>query len=413
MHILIVTPAFSPFTGGGERHTSALARHLVDRGQKVTVLTSSALQEPDFLQGCGQDVVVEGVGSDMTIIRMPIRPMPGGFRGLLAWRKGMVMLSPLPGTRAALQHMAQRVPGLLKVDEAFASVEGPVDIAHGFNISWEYAMLAAWNYAHQNGVPYIATPYAHLGTGPRDPVALNSTMRHQRHMLSTADMLLTLTAVEARGLQERGVHPPKVKVSGSGVDIPQTVAAPPEEGASLRPYVLFVGRMSYDKGAIHAAQAVLRLREQGSRIQLLLIGLETDEFGRFYKGLPASEQLGIHVLGFVDESIKHAYLMDAEALLLPSRTDSFGIVLLESWHHGRPVIGADAGGIPGVVDDGQNGILVPFGDIPALSEAIKLLTENQQLSRELGENGRQKLIANYTWEAVTNNVLDAYREVVD
>jgi glycosyltransferase involved in cell wall biosynthesis len=96
---------------------------------------------------------------------------------------------------------------------------------------------------------------------------------------------------------------------------------------------------------------------------------------------------------------------------LPSRTDSFGIVLLESWLYSRPVVAAAAGGIPGVVDNGKNGILVPFGDIPSLANAIKLLIEDQELNSILGENGRQKLDLNFTWDAVTEKVLSAYHDV--
>ncbi|NCF65584.1 MAG: glycosyltransferase [Chloroflexi bacterium] len=413
MHILIATPAFPPFIGGGERHTGTLARHLVDRGHAVTILTSTALKEPDLWRGCGQDVKVETVGSNLKIVRTPIRKMPGGIRGLLAWRKSMVMLSALPGTIAVLQTMAKRVPPLVKLDQALTYINRTVDVVHGFNISWEHAMMAGWKYARQNGLPFIASPLAHLGAGPRDRVALNSTMRHQRHMLSTADLLLTNTSIEARGLQERGVDHVEFKVAGPGVDIPETIVTMPKAGAILSPYVIFVGRTSYDKGAIHAAQAVLHLRNQGSNIRLVLIGRETDEFHRFYDDLPASDQQALHVLGYVEESLKHAYLKEAEALLLPSRSDSFGIVLLESWLYSRPVIAAASGGIPDVVDDGKNGILVPFGDISSLSSAIKLLSENQELSRALGENGYQKLVARYTWAAVTDIVVDAYREVVD
>ena len=113
-----------------------------------------------------------------------------------------------------------------------------------------------------------------------------------------------------------------------------------------------------------AVRAVLRLRERGSDIRLVMIGQETEEFRQFYNELPDSEKRFVHMLGFVEESLKHAYLRDAKALLLPSRTDSFGIVLLESWLYSRPVVAAAAGGIPGVVDNGNTGILVPFGDIP-------------------------------------------------
>ena len=74
-------------------------------------------------------------------------------------------------------------------------------------------------------------------------------------------------------------------------------------------------------------------------------------------------------------------------------------------------IRAAAGGIPGVVDNGKNGILVPFGDIPSLANAIKLLIEDQELNSILGENGRQKLALNFTWEAVTEKVLSGYYDV--
>jgi glycogen(starch) synthase len=411
MHILIATPAFPPFIGGGERHTGTLARSLVENGHSVTVLTSAALKEVDFWLGQGQEVEVEEDNPNLRIIRMPIRPTPGGLRGLLAWRKSMVLISKLPGTKTLLQTMAERLPPLSKIDEALNCLNRPVDVVHGFNISWEHAMMVGWRYAYRNGIPYMASPLAHLGTNSRDRVALNSTMVHQRYMLSTADMLLTNTSIEAQGLQSRGVHTVNVAVAGPGVDIPESVAEFPESSERWKPYVLFIGRASYDKGALHAVQAVLRLQERGSRIHLVMIGQETEEFHQFYENLSDSEKRYVHVLGFVEENLKHAYLRDALALLLPSRTDSFGIVLLESWLYGRPVIAAEAGGIPGVVDNGKNGILVPFGDIPSLANAIQLLIEDRELNSILGENGRQKLLANFTWEAVTDKVISAYHEV--
>ncbi len=411
MHILIATPAFPPFIGGGERHTGTLARHIVERGHTVTVFTSSATSEASFWQGCGHDIEADAENSKFTIIHAPIQPMPGGLRGLLAWRKCMVLLSELPGTLGLLQTMARRVPALMKVEEAMNMIEQPVDIVHGFNISWEHAMLAAWEYAREQTVPFVASPLAHLGTGPGDRVAKNSTMRHQRHMLSTADMLLTNTAIEARGLQDMGIDPAQVDVAGPGVNIPESVPTLPAAGLALKPYVLFVGRTSRDKGVFQAVRALLQLRDQGSDLQLVLIGLETEEFGHYIDRLPAADRQVIHSMGYVDEGLKHAYLKEAVALLLPSRTDSFGIVLLESWLYGRPVIAAAAGGIPAVVDEGQNGLLIPFGDVPALAGAIQLLAENQALNQELGQNGRQKLLAQYTWDAVTTKVLHAYVEV--
>ncbi len=412
MHVLIVTPAFPPFVGGGERHTGTLAKQLHQRGHTVSVLTSHATHERDFWLGAEGELSCETLEPGLTIIRVPVKPVRGGWQGLLAWRKAMVSFSALPGTLGLLQKMAEKVPSLQKINKALAAVDYPVDVIHGFNISWEYPMMAAWRYAQEQQRPFVASPLAHLGTGPKDKVALNSTMRHQRVMLETADMLITNTVLEAQGLKERGVNLRDFRVAGPGVDIPQTVASFPEENLPQKPFVLFIGRATAEKGAIHAAQAVLKLRRGGSDIRLAMIGRGTDTFNQYYNDLSPIEQEGIFHLGLVHESLKHAYLKEARALLLPSRTDSFGIVLLESWLHGRPVIAANAGGIPAVVDDGQNGILVPYGDVQALAEAVRLLVQDSQLNQEMGEKGYQKLMARYTWEAVTDIVEEAYQATI-
>ncbi len=411
MHIVIATPAFPPFVGGGERHTGTLAHNLVARGHSVTVVTSAAEREQDLWQGRGRQVTFEEVRPGLIVIRTPLQPVRGGYRGLLAWRKSMVLLSSLPGTGSTLQAMATLVPPMTAVDEALSLIPEPVDVVHGFNISWEHAMMAGREYAFRGQLPFVASPLAHLGSGRRDRVALNSTMRHQIQLLSSADMLLTNTADEAARLQARGVNVPRIGVAGPGVDVPDVVADLPGPARDWQPYLLFVGRLSQDKGAIHAAQAVLHLRSQGSPVQLVLIGRETDEFSNYYNGLSRAEQEGLHILGFVEESLKHAYLRDAAALVLPSRSDSFGIVLLESWLYGCPVIAASSGGIPSVVDDGENGYLVPYGDVLALSAAIRVVTEDQELNHTLGEAGRRKLHANYTWDIITEKVLAAYQTV--
>ena len=92
--------------------------------------------------------------------------------------------------------------------------------------------------------------------------------------------------------------------------------------------------------------------------------------------------------------------------------DSFGLVFLEAWAHGKPVIGARAGGIPGVVDDGENGILVNFGDVHAMTEAVRLLLFDQLLRQQMGENGRLKVRSKYNWEQITGQVLGVYETVL-
>ena len=70
-----------------------------------------------------------------------------------------------------------------------------------------------------------------------------------------------------------------------------------------------------------------------------------------------------------------------------------------------------AGGIPAVVDHGENGLLVPFGDVPALANAMQRLLADASLRGALGANGQQKVRRDYTWPAVASRVLSLYQEV--
>ena len=142
------------------------------------------------------------------------------------------------------------------------------------------------------------------------------------------------------------------------------------------------------------------------------VGQKTEEFERFYEQLADAGKQVIRPIGILDEQTKHALLSEAAMLMLPSRTDSFGIVLLEAWAHGKPVVAARVGGIPGVVDDGENGILVNFGDVQAMKSAVQLLLVDQALNHSMGTSGREKVLTHYNWEHLTDRMLDVYETVL-
>lgn len=411
MRLLWLTPAYPPFTGGGERYAHALATHLAQMGTAVTIFTSHATREQDFWRGVSNPPAWEHDGQ-IPVLRLPIRPFPGGWRGLLAYRKLMVLLSALPGAHSRLlPRMARRIPPIDGLQSALAQLPPEFDLVHGFNISWEWPLWAGWQWAQEHGLPFVATPFMHFGTG-QDRVARNTTMAHQRQILMGSSRVLALTAVEQQGLQQMGVE--RVTVVGGGVEAPPSLgdtAVLSQQHQLTPPYALFIGRASKEKGAIHAAQAVLALAQQGIPITLALIGQQSPEFAHFYGRLTPTQQQWIRPLGILSENDKHTLLAGAVALLLPSRTDSFGIVLLEAWTHAIPVIGARAGGIPGVVDHEQNGLLVPFGDVPALSAALRRLLQEPALRRHLGEQGQQKVAQQYTWPQVAAHVLAAYAQL--
>lgn len=416
MHVVFFTPAFPPFIGGGERYARSLALALAAHGVQITVVTSHASREPQLWQGTDEQSVDRQKDGPLTLIRCPIRPFPGGWRGLLLWRKVMVLLSMLPGDRTGLlSAMAHRVPPVIGTAEALAHLHAIPTLVHGFNLSWEHLLISACNYAQSHRLPFIVTPFTHFGAGEHARVARNTTMDHQRKLLNEAHAVLALTKVERDRFARWQIRPQRVAVVGGGVDPAPAVddlAAILDDLGLHRPFALFVGRANYDKGAIHAARATLQLAPDGLPLTLVLAGQITEEFRRFLQGVSTSEQKRLRALGPVDEPTKHALLQASIMLLLPSQAESFGIVMLEAWQHATAVIAARAGGIPGVVDDERNGLLVPFGDVDALAAAMRRLLTDESFRRELGRRGKEKVQRQYRWDRVAQRVLDVYHEVL-
>jgi glycosyltransferase involved in cell wall biosynthesis len=98
----------------------------------------------------------------------------------------------------------------------------------------------------------------------------------------------------------------------------------------------------------------------------------------------------------------------ASVFVLPSRTDSFGIVFLEAWCNQLPVIGADAGGIPDVIRAGVTGSLVPFADVPALCDALIMLLTDHDLATQYAQAGYAEVLAQHTWEHVFARIYPHY-----
>ncbi len=268
LHVALVSPAYPPLPGGGERYVAALARGLVAADAQVTVVTSAATAEADFWNGV--ETRSERDEAGVRVIRLPILPAAGGRDALMRRRRLMVLLSAMPGDQSSmLAGMARRFPAIDGLDETLDGLGG-VDVVHGFNISWEHGLVAAHEYSRRAAVPLVVTPFAHLGESSLGRVARNSTMNHQLRLLRDAARVLVLTRLEADGLARYHVRPERLEVIGSGVDpIPDDYAESPyfspEHHEARGNFGVYIGRQSFDKGALHAADAVRALAPAGSR----------------------------------------------------------------------------------------------------------------------------------------------------
>jgi glycosyltransferase involved in cell wall biosynthesis len=172
--------------------------------------------------------------------------------------------------------------------------------------------------------------------------------------------------------------------------------------------VLFMGVLTKDKGAAHVVEAMRVLWDAGVEATLVMVGQPVDEFERYWRRLPARVTQRIVRTGIVSEQAKRDALAAADLFVLPSRVDSFGIVFLEAWANRLPVIGARAGGIPGVVDEGEDGLLAAYGDVQSIAASIKRLLDDAALRLALGANGERKVAQRYTWDWIFQRLNHIY-----
>jgi glycosyltransferase involved in cell wall biosynthesis len=128
-------------------------------------------------------------------------------------------------------------------------------------------------------------------------------------------------------------------------------------------------------------------------------GASSPDFERFLAAMPGgSPPSWVHFRGRLPLPETADFYAALDLFALPSRTDSFGIVILEAWANGLPVVAAAAGGLIEVVRDGETGILVPFGDVDRLASALGRLLDRLEEGRALGEAGRAQVASGYTWD---------------
>ncbi|MGQ9491408.1 MAG: glycosyltransferase family 4 protein [Anaerolineae bacterium] len=424
MRILLVTPFYPPFISGAAVYASGIAQDLASNGRTVLVLTTTARCPADFWQPSAepplpQREILSGVEVERLALAYPW-PAPYPF-GLLRraghWlhRTGL----PLAVQQPLLRWLGRWMPPLPELGTALDRLVPATDLVHAFDSSWDGLFTAAAEATHRYRKPFVVTPLMHLGDAG---IRAHFQMVHQVGVYRQADAILALSQAEAAEYARLGAAPERVHVIPMGVE-PRLQEDDAMAAIAFRakyqvdgPLVAFLGANTYDKGAFTLALATAALNRSGIAAHVFYAGPQSAGLAAFLAQQPAAIRTAlqdkVRVLGVVDEKTKHQLLAACDMLALPSQVDTFGIVLLEAWAHGKPVIGAAVGGIPEVIRDGQTGLLVPFGDVAALAAAIRRLIEAPDWARQLGQAGRELVLREYTWERTTDALTRVYADVL-
>jgi glycosyltransferase involved in cell wall biosynthesis len=177
------------------------------------------------------------------------------------------------------------------------------------------------------------------------------------------------------------------RVIPSGVRIPEQVGAPAEP-----PHVLFVGRLSEEKG-------ILEFLEASGGLQRVIVG-----DGPLRDRVPGAE-------GFVPPPELGRYYERAAVVCVPSRREGYGVVAREAMAWRRPVVATAVGGLVDAIEDGVSGLLVPPADPSALRAGLERLLGDEGLRARLGDAARREAQRSLSRHATAERLMALYREL--
>ncbi len=178
----------------------------------------------------------------------------------------------------------------------------------------------------------------------------------------------------------------------------------------LDPTVLFVGRMYSQKGPDLLVEAIRSVLNDKGNAKFVFAGdgpMKNDLQNR-------ANQLGVghaaRFLGYVDEGVKRALLKSCDCVVLPSRNEPFGIVALEAWASGKPVVALHGTGTSELIWEGVTG-LKAYHNPESIAWAVKNLFHDHERARWMGRNGRHGAETEYSWDKVAGDMLGVYGEL--
>ncbi len=179
-----------------------------------------------------------------------------------------------------------------------------------------------------------------------------------------------------------------------------------------RPYILFLGRLTRQKGVFDLLEAYRSLQ---SEVKLVLVtgppdteGL-VDEVSRAIRGLKGVRWINRIVTH--EEAV--ALYSSCEAFICPSRYEPFGIINLEAMACERPVVATEVGGIKEVVVNKETGLLVPPENPRKLAEGISAILRNRREAEDMGRRGRKRVEELFTWEKVAEKTYKVYETLLE
>ena len=305
----------------------------------------------------------------------------------------------------------------LSIDLAMARDPLDAQVAHAH--TWYADMAGVWiRTLHR--VPLIVTLHSMEPLRPWKADQLGSgyllSSWIEKTAVETADRVIAVSAqMRADILQHFRVDPAKVVVIHNGIDPERFRRTERRDVLERRgvkpPYVLFVGRITDQKGIFHLLEAARKLPPH-VQVVVCASAPDTPEIEARLKRAVAEHPNVLWIAEMVplDEVIQ--LYSHAAVFACPSVYEPFGIINLEAMACETPVVASAVGGILEVVEDGRTGLLVPPASPDDLAAAIRRVLDDRELARAFGQAGRRRVEERFSWASVAERTEQVYADAI-
>ncbi|MBN0042909.1 glycogen synthase [Streptomyces actuosus] len=312
------------------------------------------------------------------------------------------------------------------VDLAMAAALQGRDLVHSH--TW-YANLGGHLAKLLHGIPHVMTAHSLEPLRPWKAEQLGGGYAlsgwAERTAIEAADAVIAVSGAMREDILScyPSLDPDRVHIVHNGID---TALYRPDPGTEAlartgidpdRPYVLFVGRITRQKGVDHLLRAVRGI-DPAAQVVLCAGAPDTPEIDREFRALFEELSHTRDGVFWIPRMLPRPeviqLLTHAAVFVCPSVYEPLGIVNLEAMACGTPVVASRVGGIPEVVEDGRTGVLVPVDDDfeTGLARALDTVIGEPGTARRMGEAGRERAVGEFGWDAVARRTVRLYEEIL-